>query len=162
MSPYIAAIRERIGRDLLLLPSVAVLPVDPLGRILLVQEKDFGRWATIGGTIEPDESPEDAALREAAEKADVTVRLDRLLTVLGGPGYRITNPNGDQTAYVSIVFQATVVDGAASPDGDETTEVGWFLPSQISVVDLNDLNRRLLDAAIPILAETASSRRSDA
>jgi 8-oxo-dGTP pyrophosphatase MutT (NUDIX family) len=152
MSPYTAAIRERIGRDLLLLPSVAVLPVDPVGRILLVKEKDFGRWATIGGAIEPDESPEDAALREAVEEAGVTVRLDRLLTVLGGPGYRITYPNGDQTAYVSIVFQATVVDGTAVPDGDETTEVGWFLPRQVSEVDLNGLNRRLLDVAIPMLA----------
>lgn len=152
MSPYSAAIRERIGRDLLLLPSVAVLPVDPIGRILLVKEKDFGRWATIGGTIEPDESPEDAALREAVEEAGVTVRLDRLLTVLGGPGYRITYPNGDQTAYVSIVFQATVVDGTAAPDGDETTEVGWFLPRQVSEVDLNGLNRRLLDVVLPMLA----------
>jgi len=152
MSPYSAAIRERIGRDLLLLPSVAVLPVDPIGRILLVKEKDFGRWATIAGTIEPDESPEDAALREAVEEAGVTVRLDRLLTVLGGPGYRITYPNGDQTAYVSIVFQATVVDGTAAPDGDETTEVGWFLPRQVSEVDLNGLNRRLLDVVLPMLA----------
>ncbi len=64
VSPYIAHIRHRIGTDLLVVPTVAVLPRDENGRILLVRLSDSGQWATIGGTIEPDESPEDAARRE--------------------------------------------------------------------------------------------------
>lgn len=151
ISPYIASIRRRIGTDLLLVPTVAVLPVDDDGRILLVRQIDTGRWATIGGTVEPDEAPEEAARREALEEAGVAVRLRRLLTALGGSEYRITYPNGDEAACIPIVFDATVESGTARPDGEETCEVGWFRPDELDAVDINDLNRHLLDAVLPLL-----------
>jgi 8-oxo-dGTP pyrophosphatase MutT (NUDIX family) len=148
ISPYIARLRRRIGTDLLLVPTVAVLPRDANGRILLVRQSDSGRWATIGGTIEPDESPEDAARREAEEEAGVAVRLGRLVAALGGSEYRITYPNGDQAACVPIVYEATVESGQPTPDNDETSEVGWFHPDDLDTLDLNDLNRHLLAAAL--------------
>jgi 8-oxo-dGTP pyrophosphatase MutT (NUDIX family) len=148
ISPYIANLRRRIGTDLLLIQTVAVLPRDPTGRILLVRQIDSGRWATIGGTIEPDESPEDAARREAEEEAGIIVRLERLVAVLGGPSYRITYPNGDQAACVPIVYEATIEAGDPVPDGDETSEVGWFHPGDLAGLDLNDLNRALLARAL--------------
>jgi len=151
VSPYIAGLRQRIGTDLLLVPAVAVLPRDTHGRILLVRQIDSGRWATIGGLIEPDESPEDAARREAKEEANVVVRLGRLLTALGGPGYRITYPNGDRAACVSVVYDATIDSGRAAPDADETSEVGWFHPGELATVDLTELNRHLLAAVVPLL-----------
>jgi ADP-ribose pyrophosphatase YjhB (NUDIX family) len=151
ISPYIASIRQRIGTGLLLLPAVAVLPIDRDGRILLVRQTDSGRWATIGGTVEPDESPEEAARREAAEEARVVVRLTRLVTAVGGPEYRITYPNGDQVAYVSSVFEAAVESGSPRPDDDETSEVGWFHPREVPTVDLDDLNRHLLRVVLPLL-----------
>lgn len=154
ISPYIAAIRQRIGTELLLLPAVAVIPIDDDGRILLVRQTDSGRWATIGGTVEPDESPEEAARREAVEEAGVVVRLIRLVTAVGGPGYRITYPNGDEAAYVSSVFEATVESGSPAPDDEETSEVGWFHPDDMAGVDLDDLNRHLLTAVLPLLGTT--------
>jgi len=63
ISPYVRRLRELIGHDLLLLPSAGVLPRDDDGRILLVRVIDTDQWAVIGGAIEPDESPEQAALR---------------------------------------------------------------------------------------------------
>lgn len=151
ISPYVAAIRERIGSNLLLMPTVAVLPQDSGGRILLVRHVDSGRWATIGGAIEPDESPEAAAVRETAEEASVSVRIDRLVAAVGGPDYRLTYPNGDQAACVAIVYSATILGGQPAPDDDETTEVGWFHPDNIGELDLNPLNRRLLAEALPRL-----------
>jgi ADP-ribose pyrophosphatase YjhB (NUDIX family) len=130
---------------------VAVLPVDADGRILLVRQADTGRWATIGGTVEPDESPQDAARREAAEEAGVQVRLGRLLAAVGGPEYRITYPNGDRAACVASVFEAEVEAGTPRPDGDETTEVEWFRPDELASVDLNALNRHLLAEVVPLL-----------
>ena len=153
ISPYVSAIRQRIGTDLLLLPTVAVLPRDARGRVLLVRQNDSGRWATIGGAIEPDESPAEAALREAAEEANVVVRLGRLLAALGGAEYRITYPNGDEAACVAIVYDATVESGSPAPDGDETSEVGWFHLDELTDVDLGHLNRHLLAAVMPLLGE---------
>src|SRR4051812_5053264 len=153
ISPYITRIRERIGTDLLLVPTVAVLPTDGDGRILLVRDKATGRWMTIGGLIEPDESPEAAARREAHEEASIVVELDRLVAALGGPEYRITYSNGDTAACVPVVYEATVEPGSApAPDGDETSAVAWFHPSELEALDLNDLNRHLLAAVLPRLS----------
>lgn len=155
MSPYVRSIRDDIGHKLLLLPTVAVLPRDEGGRILLVRQVDTGQWGTIGGSIEPDEAPEDAAVREAQEEAGVHVRLIGLLSVTGGPEYRIEYPNGDEVACVSIVFEAVVIDGRPHPDHDETSEVGWFAPSAFDDIDINRFNRSLLAHVVPLLAPPA-------
>ena len=147
ISPYIARLRERIGTDLLLLPTVAVLPTDAQGRLLLVRDVASGRWMTIGGTIEPDEAPADAARREAKEEAGVTVVLTGLAAALGGPEYRVRYENGDEAACVAVVYDAVVAEGGPAPraDGDETSAVGWFTADEVRALDLGSLNRRLLE-----------------
>lgn len=84
------------------------------------------------------------------EEAGVVIRVDRLLTAVGGPDYRITYPNGDEAACVPIVYEATVVSGDPTPDGDETSEVAWFHLDDLPRVDLNDLNRVLLASALAV------------
>ncbi len=132
-----------MGRDLLLLPSTAVLPRDDAGRLLLVRLIDTGNWATIGGAVEPDESPRDCAVREAEEEAGVTVELGKILGVFGGREYRVTYPNGDESAYVVTVFDATVAGGTPRPDGDETSEVGWFRPDGLPLGQMGGLTKSL-------------------
>jgi 8-oxo-dGTP pyrophosphatase MutT (NUDIX family) len=144
ISPYIRNLRATIGHTLLLLPSVAVLPRRPDGRLLLVQNIETALWQTIGGAIEPDESPRDAATREALEEAGVTVELTRLLDVLGGPEFRINYPNGDMTAYVSAVFEAVVTSGTPRPDGDETSAAAWWAPEELEELPMDTLTRALL------------------
>lgn len=151
ISAYLKSLRDRVGHDLVLLPSVAVLVWDDDGRLLLMREARTGRWQTIGGMVDPDESPWDAARREALEESGFTVRLERIRAALGGPGYRVRYPNGDLCSYVSTVFDAFVdPDGpTGSADPDEVAELGWFLPEEIGELDLDPLNRHLLrDAGV--------------
>jgi 8-oxo-dGTP pyrophosphatase MutT (NUDIX family)/predicted kinase len=144
LSPHVRGLRDKVGHDLLLLPSTAVLPRDQNGRILLVRLIDTGNWATIGGAVEPGESPRECALREAEEEAGVKVQLDDLLGVFGGPDYRVTYPNGDESAYVVTVFAATVIEGTPRPDGDETFEVAWFRPEELPLDHMGGLTKALL------------------
>jgi ADP-ribose pyrophosphatase YjhB (NUDIX family) len=137
-SQYVLSVRERIGTDLLLLPTVAVLARDALGRVLLVRQVESGQWATVGGAIDPEET-------------GVTVAIGRLLTALGGPEYRLTYPNGDQCSVVSLVYEASVIGGEPRPDDDETSEVRWFDLDEVESVELNEFNRRLLAASLPLL-----------
>jgi 8-oxo-dGTP pyrophosphatase MutT (NUDIX family) len=141
ISPHIRDLREKVGHSLLLLPSTSVLPRDDAGRLLLVRLIDTGNWATIGGAVEPDESPRDCAIREAQEEAGVSIAVAGILGVLGGPDYRVTYPNGDETAYVVTVFDATVIGGTPRPDDDETSEVGWFSPGELPIDQMGRLNR---------------------
>lgn len=152
ISPYFARLRERIGHDLLLIPTVAVLPIDDARRVLLVRHVHSGQWATIGGAIEPDEAPAEAAVREAREEAGVELELTGLVTALGGPDYRLRYPNGDECACVVSVYSARVVGGRAAPDFDETSEVGWFGAEEIARVDVGELNRALLATVLPLLS----------
>lgn len=146
ISEYLRRLRERVGHDLVLLPSVTVLIWDDEGRLLLMREARTGRWQTIGGMVDPDESPWDAARREAAEESGLTVVLERIRAVLGGPGYRVHYPNGDLCSYVATVFDAVVEPGTTSGAVDETevTELAWFDPAEIAALDLDPLNQHLL------------------
>ena len=144
MSPFIRRLRELIGNELLVLPSAAVLPRDDRGRVLLVRLVDSGLWATIGGAIEPDESPQEAALREAEEEAGIRLELGPILDVLGGPEYRLTYPNGDQASYVVTVFDATIIGGTPTADDDETSAVEWWDPSGLPHDQMSTLTRALL------------------
>jgi len=147
ISPYVRRLREAIGHQLLMLPSVAVLPWDDAGRLLLVREAQTGLWQTIGGAIEPDESPLQAAVREAAEEAGVLVRIEGIRGVVGGPRFRLTYPNGDIVGYVPTIFDARVVEGTPHPDGDETVEVGWFTAEQLGKARLTEFTDVLFEEA---------------
>jgi len=144
ISPHIRALREHIGTELLLLPSAAALVRDGDGRLLLVRHAELGVWGLPGGAIEPDEQPEEAAVRETEEESGLQVEIVRLLGVFGGPEYRITYGNGDKTAYVPIVYEARVVGGTARPDGLETSEVAWWEMSALEELPLTPLSRAVL------------------
>jgi 8-oxo-dGTP pyrophosphatase MutT (NUDIX family) len=144
LSEYVARIRDKIGTDLLLMPSVAVLPRDDQGRIMLVKHSYTGRWGTVGGAIEPDERPEDALRRETREEIGVELGDLSLVAVCGGSGYHITYPNDHHAAFVVAVYDARISSGKPAPDEDEVTELGWFAPDAIDALDLNPLARALM------------------
>jgi 8-oxo-dGTP pyrophosphatase MutT (NUDIX family) len=141
ISPHIRRLRALVGPELLLLPSVTVLCCDDSGRVLLVRQTDSDQWATIGGAIEPDEAPRAAAVREAREEAGVDVELLAILDVVGGASFRVRYPSGDETAYVSTVFDARVLSGQPTADGDETSDVRWFTLAELVDLDLNPFAR---------------------
>jgi ADP-ribose pyrophosphatase YjhB (NUDIX family) len=144
---HIARLRAVVGHDLLLLPSVSVLPVGQDGRLLLVRHAghDDG-WGVLGGAIEVGESPAEAAVRETREEIGVDVRLVRLLDVLGGPDYQVSYPNGDRTAYVTALYEAAIIDGSPAVSDGELSEVSWFTPGQLPGLKLSPFSRALLTA----------------
>jgi ADP-ribose pyrophosphatase YjhB (NUDIX family) len=143
MSPYLRSIRARIGNDLIVLPSVAAMVLDERRRVLLVRDAYSGDWSSPGGAVDPDENPADAAVREAFEETGYEVELIRVLGVYGGPGYRLTYANGDVVSYVSIAFEARVTGGRARPDGEETSEVGWFTEDELRIMPLTIWGREM-------------------
>jgi 8-oxo-dGTP pyrophosphatase MutT (NUDIX family) len=147
ISAHIARLRAAVGHDLLLLPSVSVLPVDPAGRLLLVRHAGHhDGWGVLGGAIDPGESPAEAAIRETREEIGVEVRLVRLLDVLGGPDYEVSYPNGDRTAYVTAFYEVAIISGAPAVSDDELSDLAWFTPAQLADLDLSRFARALFSA----------------
>jgi 8-oxo-dGTP pyrophosphatase MutT (NUDIX family) len=134
ISNYVRDLRSAVGNRLLQLPSVTVLIWDGDGRLLLVRQSDPEIWSTPGGTIEPRETPADAAVREAWEETGLRVRLTRLVGVVGGPEFVTEYRNGDQVSYVQIVFDAVAESGALRIDQDEVLELRYCTPDEIAAL----------------------------
>lgn len=147
ISSYLKSLRKHVGHELILMPSVAVLIWDKDWRLLLVKNKDTGFWQTVGGSIDPDESPEEAAVREAKEETNTTVSLTGIRSVAGGRGFRLTYPNGDKVAYVSVIYDATITDGTIKADDEETSDVQWFDKDDLATLELDDFNKSILAKA---------------
>jgi 8-oxo-dGTP diphosphatase len=126
MSPYVARIRERIGHDLLLLPCAAAAVIRD-GRLLLARHVDGGLWSMVGGSVDPDESPADAALRELSEETGLIGEAIGIVGCYGGPANRLTYQNGDVISFVSTVYACRLVGGTPSLEAGEIAEIGWFV-----------------------------------
>jgi len=147
ITAHIARLRAVVGHELLLAPSVSVLPVDQAGRLLLVRHAghDDG-WGVLGGAVDVGESPAAAAAREAREEISADVQLLRLVDVLGGPDREISYPNGDRTAYVTAVYEARIINGSPAPGDGELSELAWFTHAELPGLQLSRFSRALLQA----------------
>lgn len=126
ISDYVRNLRQHIGTDLLLMPSVAALVFDDKGNILLHQRSDRGVWTAPAGAMDPGEAPADTVVREVWEETGVIVKPTRVFGVFGGPRFRNRHGNGDQTASTVMVFACQVVDDSdLSPDGRESLDVRY-------------------------------------
>jgi ADP-ribose pyrophosphatase YjhB (NUDIX family) len=144
MSPYLRRLRALVGHELLVLPAVTGLVFDREGRVLLVKQSENGEWAAPGGAVEPEESPHDAVVREVREETGLDVRPIALCGVFGGPELRVRYPNGDETSYVTSVFECEVVGGALAADGYEVLEARFAAPDELANVRLTRWARALL------------------
>lgn len=136
ISDYLRGVRQKVGTELLLVPAVTIICRDEQGRVLLAKHHDYHQWAFPGGSIDPDETPADAAVREMWEETGLVVEPVCVQGVYGGPTYCGTYPNGDQIASVDTVFECRVVGGTLAADGEEIQEVRYFTPAEAEMLAL--------------------------
>lgn len=144
--PFLARLRQKIGNDLVLLPTIVVIARDKDDRILLVHDRDSDSWTLPGGIIEPGESPSDAAVREVWEETQVLARLTHIVAVVGGADCVTTYSNGDQIAWVATVFAARVDQGEPIADGMETKAARFVDAQTMHTMALRADSRRFLAA----------------
>jgi ADP-ribose pyrophosphatase YjhB (NUDIX family) len=127
-----------------MIPGVAVMPFDANGCVLLAFDPSVNAWSALGGAIEPDETPEEAARREVLEEANVSVHLDGLITVLGGPELHTQYANGDRAGHVTAAYRATILEGDPQADGDEVTALKWLAKEDVAEIPLAPVLRGVL------------------
>ncbi len=125
ISTYLKSLRSKVGSMMLVLPSVAVVVFNKEGEVLF-QKKPDGTWSLPAGMIEPDESPNEAALREVLEETGLEVRIDKIVGGFGGRDFTFAYANGDVVQYAVFVFQCEIIGGELQPHDDETAHLQFF------------------------------------
>ena len=98
----------------------AIFPPDRTS-VLLIKRRDVPVWVLPGGGIEPEETPEEAILREILEETGFTVKIDRLVG-----DYSPLNRLARQTQ----LFECSILEGTASLNA-ECKEIQFFPLSKL-------------------------------
>ncbi|MCW3840341.1 NUDIX domain-containing protein [Micromonospora yasonensis] len=122
ISPYLRDLRTKVGRQLLMLPSVSGVVFNE-DDILLVRRVDNGWWSLPAGAVDPGEQPADAVIREVEEETGVEVVVQ---SIAGVALYPRTYPNGDICQYMNVWFRCRSVGGQARVNDDEGLAARWF------------------------------------
>lgn len=136
--------------------AVAVFVVDD-GRVLLLLHPKLGRWLPPGGHVEPNELPDDAAVREVEEETGVRVRL------VGGRGVPVEQPRqlvvpaGVQVEpirpgveHIDFVYFAVPLEGAqaVSPACAAAVRAGWYGPANLDALGVDEEIRLWCERAL--------------
>lgn len=113
-------------------------------KTLLHRHKKLGLWLPCGGHIEPNELPDDAAVREVLEESGVSVRL------VGDPAHdapgprQLVRPRGVQLEriapgheHIDLVYFAVPLpdyDGFLLPD----ESLGWYDADALAKLELTE------------------------
>ncbi len=98
----------------------------------------WGKWNTLGGKLEPGETPEECAVREVFEESGLHISAPELRGVLTFPAF-----NGVEDWYV-FVFVATSFEGellTESPEGD----LAWVEDEKLLDLELWEGDRIFMD-----------------
>ena len=128
--------------------TVAIFVVHE-GKILLIHHRKLDQWLPLGGHIELDEDPEQAALREAREESGLEVELLGERPPTTGTGtraliaprfldiHRIT----DTHEHIGMIYWARPKNGSLSLAADEHHDIRWC-----SAAELDTLQPPMADA----------------
>jgi len=135
---FVLALREKVGSDLLWLPSVTAVVLRQHA-VLLVRRADNGEWTAVTGIVDPGEHPATAAVREVAEEAAVEAVAESL--VLVGVTEPVVYANGDRSQYLDLVFRLRWLSGEPTPADGENTDARWFALDALPPMSLDMRNR---------------------
>jgi len=146
-SSYVHDVRSKIGNSLLMLPSATAMLFDDQRRLLIVRDANTGKWITLGGAVDPDESPSDAIVRECWEELGLIVEPTRLMGVFGGPRFRVNYANGDTCSYVVCMFEVRKISGEPKPDNLEISDVKYVTREEMAKLHMSDATREMFEYA---------------
>lgn len=118
-------------------------------QVLLILHRKLNRWLPVGGHIELDEDPEQAALREAKEESGFDVELlgERPPTTEPGtraliaPRFLDIHRITDTHEHIGLIYFARPLDGALSLATEEHHDIRWC-----SATDLDALSPPMSNA----------------
>ena len=121
--------------------TVAIFVVHD-GRVLVIHHRKLDRWLPLGGHIELDEDPEQAALRETLEESGLDVELlgERPPTTgpgtraLIGPRYLDIHRISDTHEHIGMIYFARPKGGRVTLAQAEHHDIRWCSAEQLEAL----------------------------
>ena len=116
------------------------------GKVLLHQHKKYKTWFPLGGHIEEDEFPHEAAIREVKEESgfDVTlietelapeIELARVKRILA-PFCLLHEGIGGVENFFDFIYIAETTETEPHPEDNESKEFKWFSYEELQEYDI--------------------------
>lgn len=115
------------------------------GGLLMERRSDCGRWGLVGGMVEVEESLEEALRREVREETGLVVRACTLAGILTDPSRIVRYPDGNVVRLVTFVFRAEVESFGPLRPSEESEELRFFGPEELSRLDVIETARPVVD-----------------
>jgi 8-oxo-dGTP pyrophosphatase MutT (NUDIX family) len=134
-SPFMPHIHEKIDF------TVAIFVVQE-ARILLIHHRKLNKWLPLGGHIELEEDPEQAALREAKEESgfDVDLLGDRPPTTEPGtraliaPRFLDIHRINETHEHIGMIYWARPREGAMALAAEEHHDIRWCRSEELDTL----------------------------
>ena len=127
-------------------------------KVLLHNHKKLKKWLPVGGHIDRDELPQDAAKREVKEETGLDVELikpKQLLNITNGqelisPFHTLLHKLNDYHQHIDMVFFAKALNNNITHKEGESKELKWFTKEEIN--NKEDLTDDVKAISIEILS----------
>ncbi len=132
--------------------AVGAVVVDSAGRVLVVQRgrpPSVGEWSLPGGRVQPDESLDDAIVREVREETAIDVHVVASLGVV-----EIARDGLRYSIHEYLVLPR----GAAAPRaGDDAAEVRWVERCELGALGVRGDAIAVVDRTLALLTRGAGT-----
>lgn len=121
--------------------TVAIFVVES-DKVLLVHHRNLNKWLPVGGHIELDEDPEQAAFREALEESGIQVELigERPPTTGNGtraliaPRFLDIHRISDTHRHIGMIYWARPKSGTTTLAADEHHAIRWCTADELETL----------------------------
>lgn len=147
---YIINLRKELKNSNrpLIMTSAGVLIFDEDNKLILQRRSDNKMWGIPGGSMEPGETFEEVAIREAHEEINLKVKNLKLFDVFSGEQCHYTYPNGDEIYNASVIYICNEYEGEVKGDSVETIDVQSFSKNELPPMDkINPPDRIVISKA---------------
>ena len=135
-------------------------------RVLLQNHKKFNALLPVGGHVDANELPEEAALREVKEETGLTVQLHNPDSTLFPDVRLLIRPvhillfnirdSNDPHQHIDFVYYAKAETDKFAPSSGESDQLHWFQRNEILTAQMPENVRILAIEALDLLADYAA------
>jgi 8-oxo-dGTP diphosphatase len=135
------------------------------GKTLLLKHRKVEKWLCPGGHIEPNETPDEALLREVKEETGLDVHFmgdidktfgDDQVRILHSPFVvqdELINIPGDEHYHIDLIYLCT--SGTDKLATEEASDIGWFTYEETEKLEMFPNFRTLLKKAFRYMKATS-------